>query len=295
MLKPSSQYFYLGWKPTEQRHEPPPFAIPDPAGEGAYSGTPGQPGTLDFYTDEAFIVTLLAAGSTTHPVTAAVHCAWRRVRGPGGLIRSYPGSLFTYQFLRAFLDTRPAALRLPACPGEQPVDWDTNSRQAIRSVVDYAKRNPSSFRTYGPDAWGISAAESPDDVYRADGAPPVALNSSPEEDGTVTYYGMLSAVSFGPDLRARAVRALRRAWQRGHWHLRFALPDAFDDEIDQAPLACSSGCLRREGLWVQRALFALDQGPMLLHLENASSGLIWKLMAQNPSIRRALHRLRRET
>jgi hypothetical protein len=292
MLEPGTQLFYLGWKPNE-RHGPPAFDIPDAAGEGAYSGTPGAPATLDFYTDEAFIVTLLAVGSTTHPVPVEVHCAWQRVRGPHGLVRTFPGSLFTYQFLRAFLDTRP--LRLPACPGERPVDWYANSRTAIRAVIEYTERNPRGFRTYGHDAWGISAAEGPDDRYRAYGAPPVALAPAPEEDGTVTYYAMLSAVSFGADLRARAVRALRRAWQRGDWSLRFALPDAFHDEIAQAALDCAGGCLRADGPWAQRALFAIDQGPMLLHLENARSGLVWSLIAANANIQRALERLRSGT
>lgn len=295
MLEPSSQQFYLAWLPNEER-EGPPFEIPDAAGKGKYSGTVDDPATLDFYTDEAFIVTLLAVGSTTHPVPAAVHCAWKRERDTSGLIRSYPGSLFTYQFLHAFLDTR--TLNLPPCPGEEPVDWYENSRKAILAVIEDAQTNPRKFRTYGPNAWSRTAAEGADDQYRAYGAPPVAINPSPEEDGTVAYYGMVSAVSFGDDLRGRTIQALRQAWRRGHWHPRFGLPDAFHDEISQANLSVASGSdnrlLRQNGPWVQRALFAIDQGPMLLHLENSRSGLIWNLLAQNPNIQRALDRLRAE-
>lgn len=309
MLEPSSQQFYLGWKPNEER-EGPPFEIPDPAGDGAYSGTPSGPATLDFYTDEAFIVTLLAAGSATHPVNdpLKVHCSWRQCRDETGLIRSYPGSLFTYQFLHAFLDTR--TLDLSFC-SEDPGSWYENSRKAIQTVIEYAKRNPRRYRTYRSEAWGLSAAEGPDDRYQAFGAPSVALkpcsqgvepcpvpeNTCPEENGTVTYYGMLSSVSFGTDLRGSAIRALRRAWQRGHWHLRFGLPDAFHDEISQAVLTIEPGAdnriLRQSGPWVHHALFAINQGPMLLHLENTRSGLIWNLMAQNSNIQRALERLRR--
>jgi hypothetical protein len=107
---------------------------------------------------------------------------------------------------------------------------------------------------------------------------------------------MLSGASFGPDLRARAVQALREARRRGHWHPRFGLPDAFNDEIAEAGLDPASGnrLLRRRGPWVQRALFAIDQGPMLLHLENQRSGLVWDLMSRNPNIQRALDRLRNE-
>jgi hypothetical protein len=122
----------------------------------------------------------------------------------------------------------------------------------------------------------------------------VAL-TNPPEDGTVTYYAMMSAVSFGADLRQRALSALRHAWLRGDWHPRFGLPDAFNNEISQAQLTIAPGSdnrlLRQSGTWIQRALFAIDQGPMLLHLENARSGLIWRVMAQNANIQRALARL----
>jgi hypothetical protein len=106
---------------------------------------------------------------------------------------------------------------------------------------------------------------------------------------------MASAASFGEGFRRRTLSALRSAWERDHWHPRFGLPDAFNDAIHQAALAVAPGSdtriLRQSGPWVQRTLFAIDQGPMLLHLENAQSGLIWELLAQNANIQRALARL----
>jgi hypothetical protein len=291
MLEPRSRQFYLGWKPDERRAAEPAFAIPDRAGTGAYSGTPGHPATLDFNTDEALIVTLLAAGSRAHPVPRAVLCAWKRARDMTGLVRTYPGSLFTYQFLRAFLDTRPGKLIL-RCPGEKPINWYRNSRKAILATIAYVERNPRRFQTYGPDAWGISAAEGSYDTYHAYGVPPVALNPRPEQDGTVAYYAMVNAATFGADLQKRVIRAVRRAWRRGHWHYRFGLPDAFNDQIAQAGLRRDPNPLRRNGAWVQRALFAINEGPMLLHLENLRSGLIWRLIACNPNIKRALGRLK---
>ena len=286
MLEPLSQQFYLGWKPNEPR-DGPPFQVPDAAGEGDYSGIAADPHTLDFYTDEAFIVTLLAAGSVTHPVEdpVQVHCAWER-SGNGQIIQSYPGSLFTYQFLRAFIDTR--VLPFGPCPGERAaVDWYDNSRRAILTAVDHATANPGMLPTYGADAWGISAAEGPDDRYRAYGARPLAhpVNPSPEEDGTVTH-GMVSAVTFGVDLCALARSAVQAATGRGHWHARFAIPDAFHADTAKPLLGPDE-----RGPWVNRAGFAIDVGPMLLHLENARSGLVWRLLGSNPNILRGLARL----
>ena len=104
MLEPRLQQFYLGWKPLEQRDQKPPFTIPDGAGKGQYSGTPADPDTLDYYTDEALLVILLAAGSKTHPLPLprTTYCALLSQPGRDELIRSRPGALFTYQFFQAF-------------------------------------------------------------------------------------------------------------------------------------------------------------------------------------------------
>ncbi|MDQ4068700.1 MAG: hypothetical protein M3203_04370, partial [Actinomycetota bacterium] len=289
-----NQQFFLGWLPNEPRQGPP-FEIPDADGRGAYSGTPAVPATLDFYTDEAFLVTLLAVGSMTHPVPTSVHCAWKRLEYFGdGLIRTFPGSAFTYQFLHAFLDSR--TLNFPPCPGEPPFRPYDNSRQALLTLFRYALGQRAAYTTYGPGGWGLSACEGPDDQYRAYGAPPIALQPHPPEDGTVTYYGALSSASFGSDLMALCARVLQLAWLRGHVHARFGLPDAFNDEIAQGAVnpvgGSNSSILRRQGQWVQRALFSIDQGPMALALENARTGFVWKLLGSNPNIQRAIARLR---
>jgi hypothetical protein len=288
--------FYLSWKPREAREATPAYEIPDGEGLGHFSGDcrmeegrrECHPYTLDYYTDEALIVAVLAAGSRTHPVKTDVYCALTRRPDQGGLVRTWPGSLFTYQFLRAFLDT--AGWRFD-CAGEEPVDWIGNSREAVERVIGFCGEDPP-FGTYGPDAWGISAAEGPYDVYRAYGTPPMAVSPTPEQDGTVTYYAAGSAVTLGDAPRRRATRALRAGWRRGHWHHRFGLPDAFNEAIEESPYAKdrSADDVRQAGPWVGRATFAIDQGPLALHLENRRSGFVWKLMERNPNIRRARER-----
>lgn len=282
MLDADEGQFYLAWKPGEEVTGPL-YEIPDKSGTGYYSGVVGDPATLDYYTDEALIVILLAAGSETHPVPSDLYHRLIMTPDEDGLVRSWPGALFTYQFLPAFLDTRAS---FSAC---RSINWFENTRLAVEKAIAYAEQSSTRYSTYGPDAWGISAAEGPFDAYRAYGVPSLAASPSPEQDGTVTYYAMLSAASLGDDMRERAISAARAGWARGHWHPRFGLPDAFHADIaDARP---PSHALRRSGPWVDRALFAIDQGPMLLHLENAKSGLIWELIGRNPNILRGLKRI----
>jgi hypothetical protein len=287
MLEPELQTFYLGWKPVEE-YEGPAFEVPDGEGTGFFSGTPGHPATLDFYTDEALILFLLASGSKTHPVSPFIYNAIIRAPSEDGLIRTFPGALFTYQFFHAFIDTQHF---LGTCPGVDARNWYENSRQAIWATINYVEANPLGLPTYSRDAWGISASERPFDDYGANGVPDVAIDPAPQQDGTVTYYAMLSAVSFGDDLKARAIDTLKTAWSRGHWHPRFGLPDAFHDDISYIAPPEGITPLRTTGPWVQRALFSIDQGPMLLHLENERSGLIWRTLNRNSNIRYGLQRL----
>ncbi|MBI4649970.1 hypothetical protein HY745_01490 [Candidatus Desantisbacteria bacterium] len=295
MLESSSQQFYLGWKPEKDENPAHPFEISGK--EGYYSGTMDRSYTLDYYTDEASIVSLLAIGSETFKVPAGVFCAWKRKKDSDGLIRTYPGALFTYQFLHAFIDTN--NLNLPSCPDEEVINWYENTRKAINENLNYIENNSNKFVTYGPDAWGLSAAEGPFDKYYAYGAPTIAWENTVPEDGTITYYSMVSSISFGKDFYPRVSSVLRKSWENWHWHSRFGLPDAFNDEINQAYLienkkGISTKIFKENGKWIQRALFAIDQGPMLMHLENSRTGLIWNLMAKNPNIQRALERIKTE-
>jgi hypothetical protein len=292
MLEPTRQQLYLGSKPAEARGGPA-FSIPDgrPGGH-YYSGTPGAPATLDYTTDEALIALLMGIGSTTSALPSSTWCAPIRPRDADGFVRTWPGSPFTFFFLSSFIDPR-ALAATAACPGEASVDWFSNTRAAFLRMIQAAERNPRGFNTYGPDAWGVSAAEGPADAYFAYGLSTLAVDPAPFEDGTVTYYGALAALPFGSDLRERALRVARKAFERGHWHSRFGLPDAWNQGISQGAVSVPGGAaaLRRTGVWVGRATFGIDVGPMLLAIENARSGLVWQLSAKNPNLQRALGRL----
>ena len=412
---PKANHFFLGWKPLEVRdNRVAQFLWPDAYGTGDYSSAGGQPQVIDYYTDEGLLMTLLALGSTRQQVPADVYCAPQRVLSPAGIVKTWPGSLFTFFFARAFLATE--QFTLPPCPGEQPVDWLANSRRAFQEAIQDTAP--------APGAWGISAAASPSNSYQSYGLPALAIDPTPAKDGTVTYYGMASAAGFGDDLAADAAQALGDGWARGHWQHRFGLPDAFNADALQAfPAAVRTSAEAESGKtdgtiqqrsnasngktvwlqdghwltvpitvvapgfyqltsttssdnsgllatvtvsvdgvpvgtfqppdtrpaggnsgsgwnvfvdstlasqvdllagshtirfdvapgndygmeldlvrldpvggtdvrpWADRALFAIDQGPAALHLENARSGLVWTLMKANPNIQRAVKTL----
>ena len=141
MLNQATQQFYLGWKPNETHDDTSGqngrFLLNDAAGQGQYSSKPtgGQeaPATLDYYTDEGLLVNLLAAASPTHPVSDSVFYNLIRDTKGGSFVRTFPGSLFTYQFASVWLDTDALGPDSPP-PGTTPIDYFTNTQAAITAT-----------------------------------------------------------------------------------------------------------------------------------------------------------------
>jgi hypothetical protein len=183
MLEPTRQQFYLGWKPHEVRDDDSGraghFRIPDADGRGQYTskriGSSEHPETLDFYTDEGLLVALLAIASPNpaQRVPDDVFCATTRQGKP--FVKTFPGSLFTYQFGSVWLDMQ--ALGRDICPARR-LDYFDNTRRAILATRQYAIDNPRGHATLNQRRWGLSATEGPFDTYAAEAAPTAALSGA---------------------------------------------------------------------------------------------------------------------
>ena len=292
MLNPATSRFYAGWKPTETRDDDP-YEIPDADGAGHYSGTPAAPVELDAYDDGTYLLSLLAAGSQTHPPTSprTVLAAWRRVKGAKKLVQSTNGSLQDFELSTAFLDMRKTKTR--KTPGD-PATWYANSRNAVLAAAAYGKTNTPGYAGYSDLLFGLVPGPGPDDRRRRYGTPSLAFVPGVEEDGTVSYPGTLAISTFGKDMRTQAAAAVRAGWRKGHWHYRFGLPDRFNADLSQAGMQSDpeNPLLRTSGAWVDRSLDPIGQGLVMLQVENARSGLMWSLLKKNPNLVLALKRLK---
>jgi hypothetical protein len=228
------------------------------------------------------LICLLAIGSPSHRLEPGVFYSWRRERGrygPYDFIRSWNGSLFIHFFAHVWLDLRELG---PDHHPTTPVDWWRNSLQAVRAnrqfCIDHAASagggNAQGYLTYGKTSWGLTACEGPDRAYRAYGAPQ-AKGMEFVSDGTVAPYGAGCSLLFTP---SESITALKHYFQDPNlWSYRFGFADAFN--LDPG---------KGRQPWYHHDYFGIDQGPMLLAIENYRSGLIWKTLAQNESIRRAI-------
>ena len=193
----NTRQFFLGWKPNENRDDDSGrrgrFKLDDDSGNpsGQYAsksvGDQEIPATLDYYTDEALLIALLAMASPNpdHWVGIDVWDAIIRDDDGGDFVKTFPGSLFTFQFLSVWLDTEQLGQDNHAT---KPVDFFVNTQKAIQSTMDYAALNPEGHTTLNENRWGLSAVEGPYDAYFADAASSAALGDYGE------VYGAVSAV-----------------------------------------------------------------------------------------------------
>ncbi len=282
MLDQSSNLFYIAWKPECG----PGYQEPVPGGGCFTTKEDDSPLQWDYTTDEVILINLLAMGSPTHPVPADVFYAWTREQGAyGGYspFQSFFGSYFTYAFAHLWIDFE--WLGEDGHPVE-PVNWWQNSVEATwanwQFVVDHhedvaCNGEEDHYTTYSETSWGLTAADNPcpgdPNPYHAYGALPAAV--APDHDGTIAPYGAGMATMFLPE---KAIPALKHYFDGTDlWRYRFG----FGDSYNLDPADCGGDCYNH-------AAFGIDQGPMLIAIENYRSGLVWKTMAGEGHIREAI-------
>ena len=237
--------------------------------------------------DEGLLLYLLGLGSPTFPLPAesyAAYCStylWKKIYGRELL---YSGPLFTHQLSHLWIDFRD--LRDPFMR-EHDTDYFQNSRQATYVHREYAIRNPLEFAGYGEFCWGITATDGPRwekrtvngierqfyDYY-ARGAP------YGPDDGTIAPWVVVASLPFAPEIVIPTMRAMAQL-DLGATK-RYGFKPSFNETYEVPD--CSTG------YWVTPYHFGVDQGPVILMIENYRTGLIWDIMRGSPYVVAGLRR-----
>lgn len=234
---------------------------------------------------EATILYVLGLASPTYPLSQDSFAAWTTTYQWENIYDYeflYAGPLFIHHFSHAWIDfagTRDRFMR------ERDSDYFENSRRAIYVQREYARRNPHGFDGYGKDYWGITANDGPAfKTVKIDGRERRFLGYAARgvpfgpDDGTINPCTALASLPFAPELAVPALRHLCAHYPEMIWDSR--LPSGFN------PTSSADG----PPGWVSRGYFGLDQGIIVLMIENYRSGLMWKLMRRCPYIRSGLRR-----
>ena len=237
--------------------------------------------------DEGLLLYLLGLGSPTFPLPTesyAAYCStylWKKIYGHELL---YSGPLFTHQLSHLWIDFRD--LR-DAFMREHGTDYFQNSRQATYVHREYAIRNPLEFAGYGEFCWGITATDGPGwekrtvngierqfyDYY-ARGVP------FGPDDGTIAPWVVVASLPFAPEVVIPTVREMAKLDLGAK--KRYGFKPSFNEtyEVPNSPT----------GYWVTPYHFGIDQGPVILMIENYRTGLIWNIMRRSPYVVAGLRR-----
>ncbi len=240
--------------------------------------------------NEAMVLLVMAIGSPTHPIPANTWekwCEtyeWDTFKGQEHLNFS---PLFGHQYSHMYIDFR--GIQDPYMK-EKGIDYFENARRATYANRQYCIDNPQGFTGYGPNQWGLTASDGPRGeprkamfnnkevqfrMYWARGASSRHIN----DDGTIAPTAAGGSVPFAPEI---CIPTLKHMWDEHYDKLvgEYGFKDAFN-----LSYTFSEG--NEEG-WFDYDYLGIDQGPILLQIENHRSGLIWEMMKKNPYIQEGL-------
>ncbi len=241
--------------------------------------------------NEALLLYVLGLGSPTHPLPRRSFTAWSetyRWRRLYGFDFLYAGPLFIHQLSHVWIDFRGIQDAFMAKKG---IDYFENSRRATLVQQEYAIRNPRKFRGYGEFTWGISASAGPGDTVRRIGGIRRRFHDylgrgvpSGPDDGTLSPWAAVASLPFAPEIVLPTIEAFTNEYPdtRSEYGFLCSLNPTFSGGAGERA--------SKDAVWVAGGYYGLDQGPVVLMIENFRSGLIWKLMRGCPEIVRGLRR-----
>jgi hypothetical protein len=233
--------------------------------------------------NESIILYVLALGSPTHPLEGDCYEAWTATYQWENLYGHdflYAGPLFIHQFSHAWIDFRGIQDRFMR---EKRCDYFENSRRATEVQREYARRNPNEFAGYDENCWGLTACDGPTNEmpelaherrrlfgYAARGVP------YGPDDGTIGGWAALASLPFAPGIALGAARNMLQRYPEMLSAQRYT--SSFN------PTLAGAG----RGAWVSAGHFGLDQGIVVIMIENHRTQLIWRLMRDGPYVGRGL-------
>lgn len=218
--------------------------------------------------NECLITHVLAASSPTHPVAKEVYeqgwaNGWEFANGQtydGVTLPLGPekgGPLFFTHY--SFLGLNPKELK------DAHADyWEQNCAHALINY-QHCVDNPNGFKGYGPGCWGLTASDG-NDGYGA--------HSPLNDRGVIAPTAALSSFPYTPISSMAALRHFYEDLGDKIWG-KYGFTDAFNESKN----------------WYAASHLAIDQGPIVVMIENHRSGLLWDLFMSCPEVKCGLDKL----
>ncbi len=239
--------------------------------------------------NEAMVLLIMAIGSPTHSISGhawqkwCTTYPWDNFQGQTN-IQFDP--LFGHQYSHVWIDFRGIQDEYMKSKG---IDYFENSKRATLSNRAYCIENPLKEKGYSEWCWGLTACDGPASKtmevdgmkrdffdYRARGACSYHI----VDDGTIAPTAAGGSYAFNPEI---CDHTLKYMWETYEQDLvgEYGFKDAFN--LTYLTSDTPKG-------WFDVDYLGIDQGPILLMIENQRTGLLWNVMKRNPYILAGLRR-----
>lgn len=217
--------------------------------------------------DEAMILYCLGLGTATNPLPASAWQSWTS----GYTWATYYGysyvpfpPLFGHQYSHCWIDFRHIA---DAFMNSHNSSYFENSRRASLAQRAYCIANPLNHVGYNGTVWGLTACDGPTG-YSARGAPPTQ-----GDDGTIAPTAAGGSIAFTPEYSLPTLRYFYTNYRSRIW-TAYGFHDAFNLGAQ----------------WVDTDELGIDQGPIVIMIENYRTQRVWQRFMQSAIVQRGLQR-----
>lgn len=218
--------------------------------------------------NETLITYILAAASPTHPIDAGVYTNGYARNGaivngksflniPLPLGEDFGGPLFFAHY--SFLGLDPRALK-----DKYTAYWTQNINHS-RINHAYCAQNPKRWAGYSDESWGLTASDNHLNY---------SAHSPLNDIGVISPTAALSSFPYTPVESMKALKFFYYTLGDRLWG-NYGFYDAFN---------------ATEG-WVADSFLAIDQGPIIVMIENHRTGLLWNLFMSAPEVKAGLQKL----
>jgi hypothetical protein len=220
--------------------------------------------------NEALIAYIISASSSRHPISREAYektwvntRSWRNGRSYYGYtlpLGNWPGGgpLFFSQY--TFMAVDPNDLT-----DDRGIDYTVQTRNHTLINRAYSIDNPNKYKGYGEKAWGLTAGDSIKGYF---------AHSPGDDRGVIQPTAALSSMPYTPAFSMQALRYFYEEKGEKLW-TKYGFVDGFSEQFD----------------WYAKSHLAIDQGPIIVMIENYRTGLLWKLFMNIPEVQDGLKKL----
>ncbi len=219
--------------------------------------------------NETLITYVMAASSNTHSIPKEVY---QNGFAQNGTIQnnnsyygihlllgpSFSGPLFFARY--SFLGIDPRGLK------DAYADYFEQNKNHSLIHYEYSRQNPKKYFGYSDSVWGLTASDDPFVGYMA--------HEPSKDNGVVSPTAALSSFPYTPEESMKALKFYYYVLGDKLFK-EYGFVDAFS--LDEP--------------WFANTFLAIDQGPIIIMIENHRSGLLWDLFMSAPEVKAGLTKL----